>query len=247
MNELFDLENSFVIGDRLTDVQLAKNLNAKSILLTEEGSNDATYTAKSWEEIYQILKSKRVATVARNTNETNISISVDLDGPVKGEIHTGVGFLDHMLDQIARHAGIGIKALCKGDLQIDEHHTVEDIGIALGEAIKKALGSKMGIGRYGFALPMDDCKAEVLIDLGGRPYFKWKAKFKREMIGDMATELLPHFFQSLSYSLAANIHIKAKGNNEHHKAEAIFKAFARAIRQAVRIEGDTLPSTKGKL
>lgn len=247
MNGQFDLENSFVIGDRLTDVELAKNLGTKSIFISERTSNDATYSAKNWEEIYQIVRTKRVATVTRKTNETSISISVDLDSSLKGDIDTGVGFLNHMLEQIARHAGIGLSVLCKGDLQIDEHHTVEDIGIALGEAIKKALGDKVGIGRYGFALPMDDCKAEVLIDLGGRPYFKWKAKFKREKIGDMATELLPHFFQSLSYSLAANIHVKAKGDNEHHKAEAIFKAFARALKQAVKIEGDALPSTKGKL
>ncbi|PKP38879.1 MAG: histidinol-phosphatase, partial [Bacteroidetes bacterium HGW-Bacteroidetes-15] len=168
LNDTFDLENSFVIGDRITDIQLANNLGAKSIYISENPSNDATYSAKSWEEIYQIVRPKRVATVTRKTNETNISISVDLDSSEKGKIDTGVGFLDHMLEQIARHAGIGLSVFCKGDIHVDEHHTVEDIGIALGEAIKKALGDKMGIGRYGFALPMDDCKAEVLIDLGGR-------------------------------------------------------------------------------
>jgi imidazoleglycerol-phosphate dehydratase / histidinol-phosphatase len=245
LNGDYNLAESFVIGDRLTDVQLAKNLGAKSIFITSNTETNADFCVTNWEQIFQIVKNKRIATVNRKTNETDITVTVDLDGSFDGRIDTGVGFLDHMLQQIDRHAGIGISVSCKGDLHIDEHHTVEDIAIALGEAIKKALGNKAGIGRYGFALPMDDCNAKVLIDLGGRPYFKWKANFKREKLGDMATELLPHFFQSLSYSLSANVHIKAKGPNEHHKAEAIFKAFARAIRQAVKIEGNVLPSTKG--
>jgi imidazoleglycerol-phosphate dehydratase/histidinol-phosphatase len=247
VKEDYNLSESFVIGDRLTDVQLAKNLGAKSILITQKSESEANFCVTNWEQIFQIVKNKRIATVNRKTNETDITVTVDLDGNLDGKIDTGVGFLDHMLQQIDRHAAIGISVSCKGDLHIDEHHTVEDIGIALGEAIKLALGNKAGIGRYGFALPMDDCQAKVLIDLGGRPYFKWKAKFKREKIGDMATELLPHFFQSLAYSLAANVHVKAIGKNEHHKAEAIFKAFARALRQAVKIEGNVLPSTKGIL
>ena len=194
-----------------------------------------------------LFRSQRITTVNRRTNETDISTTVNLDGNVNGNINTGVGFFDHMLEQIARHAGIGLSVQCTGDLNVDEHHTVEDVAITLGEAFKQALGNKAGIGRYGFALPMDDCEAKVLLDLGGRPYFKWKAKFNREKIGDLATELLPHFFQSLSYSLSANIHIQAKGKNEHHKAEAIFKAFARTLRQSIKVVGDELPSTKGSL
>lgn len=247
LNGGYNLAESFVIGDRLTDVQLAKNLGAKSILITAEPNAEADFCVSSWKQIYSIVKRQRVALVSRKTNETDISITVNLDGEVNGKINTGVGFLDHMLEQIARHAGIGISVQCNGDLNVDEHHSVEDIAITLGEAIKQALGNKAGIGRYGFALPMDDCEAKVLLDLGGRPFYIWKVKFEREKIGDMATELLPHFFQSLSYSLSANIHIKAKGKNEHHKAEAIFKAFARALRQAVKIEGSELPSTKGSL
>lgn len=245
LNGSYDLKNSFVIGDRPTDMELAKNLGAKSILLGNGENCNADFCTTNWKEIYQAVKPLRRATVNRKTNETDISVTVDLDTKLDGGISTGVGFLDHMIDQIDRHAGIGISVKCSGDLNVDEHHTVEDIAIALGEAIKQALGNKAGIGRYGFALPMDDCEAKVLLDLGGRPYFKWKAKFNREKIGDMATELIPHFFQSISYSLAANLHITAKGENEHHKAEAIFKAFARALKQAVRIEGRELPSTKG--
>jgi len=245
LNGNYNLAESFVIGDRHTDVQLAKNLGAKSILIASEPNPEADFTTTSWESIYKTVKPQRVATVNRKTNETDITVTVDLDGKLDGKLDTGVGFLDHMLEQIDRHAGIGISAKCIGDLHVDEHHTVEDIALALGQAIKQALGSKAGIGRYGFALPMDDCQAKVLLDLGGRPFFKWKAKFRREKIGDMATELLSHFFQSLSYGMAANLHIKAKGLNEHHKAEAIFKAFARALRQAVRIEGSELPSSKG--
>ena len=243
----YDLENSFVIGDRPTDVELAKNLGVKSILIGNAEGGNADYCVANWEAIYQAVKPLRRATVTRKTNETDITITVDLDNKLDGGINTGVGFLDHMIEQIDRHAGIGVSVKCIGDLHVDEHHTVEDIAIALGEAIKKALGNKVGIGRYGFALPMDDCEAKVLLDLGGRPYFKWKVKFKREKIGDMATELIPHFFQSLSFSLAANLHLKAKGDNEHHKVEALFKAFARCLRQAVRIEGNELPSTKGAI
>lgn len=247
LNGDFNLAESFVIGDRITDLQLAKNLGAKSIFITSNLTKEADFCVSNWEEIYGIVKPQRVASVIRKTNETNISTTVNLEGNAVGKISTGMGFLDHMLEQIARHAGIGLSVQCTGDLHVDEHHTIEDIAITLGEAIKQALGDKIGIERYGFALPMDDCNAKVLLDLGGRPYFMWKAKFKREKIGEMATELLPHFFQSLSYSLSANIHIKAKGKNEHHKAEAIFKTFARALMQAVRIDGSELPSTKGQL
>lgn len=247
MNGDYNLSESFVIGDRLTDVQLAKNLGAKSIYITENPVSEADFCVSGWEEIYNIVKPQRITTVNRRTNETDISTTVNLDGNVNGNINTGVGFFDHMLEQIARHAGIGLSVQCTGDLNVDEHHTVEDVAITLGEAFKQALGNKAGIGRYGFALPMDDCEAKVLLDLGGRPYFKWKAKFNREKIGDLATELLPHFFQSLSYSLSANIHIQAKGKNEHHKAEAIFKAFARTLRQSIKVVGDELPSTKGSL
>lgn len=247
INGDFNLAESIVIGDRLTDVQLAKNLGTKSIFITSNLTKEADFCVSNWEEIYKIVKPQRVACINRKTNETDISTTVNLDGSVDEKISTGIGFLDHMLEQIARHAGIGLSVQCSGDLHVDEHHTVEDIAITLGEAIKQALGDKIGIERYGFALPMDDCNAKVLLDLGGRPHFMWKAKFKREKIGEMSTELLPHFFQSLSYSLSANIHIKVKGKNEHHKAEAIFKTFARALRQAVRVEGSELPSTKGQL
>ncbi|MBW6499061.1 MAG: bifunctional histidinol-phosphatase/imidazoleglycerol-phosphate dehydratase HisB [Bacteroidales bacterium] len=241
----YNLAESYVIGDRITDVQLARNLGAQAIFFNNEGSESAVLRSTSWEEIYQFLKPKRQATVNRKTSETDIIVSVDLDGPTDEKIDTGIGFLNHMLEQIARHAGIGLSVSCQGDLHIDEHHSAEDVAITLGLALKQALGNKAGIGRYGFALPMDDCQAKVLLDLGGRPYFIWKAKFKREKIGDMATELLPHFFRSIADSLGANLHIRAKGDNEHHKAEAIFKAFARALRQAIRQEGTELPTTKG--
>ncbi len=241
----YNLAESYVIGDRITDVQLARNLGAQAIFFNNEGSESAVLRSTSWEEIYQFLKPKRQATVTRKTSETDITVNVDLDGPTDGKIETGIGFLNHMLEQIARHSDLGLSVSCQGDLHIDEHHSAEDVAITLGLALKQALGNKAGIGRYGFALPMDDCQAKVLLDLGGRPFFIWKAKFKREKIGDMATELLPHFFRSLADTLGANIHIKAKGENEHHKAEAIFKAFARALRMAVRKEGTELPTTKG--
>lgn len=245
INGEYNLSESFVIGDRLTDVLLAKNLGAKSIRINTQECSQADYCAKDWKEIYEILKPKRQATIKRKTSETDITITVNLDDSAKGDIDTGIGFLNHMLEQIARHANIGLSVVCKGDLWVDEHHTTEDIAIALGLAIKQALGNKAGIGRYGFALPMDDCNAQALIDLGGRNYFIWKAKFKRERIGELSSELLPHFFRSLAEGLAANIHIKAKGKNEHHKAEAIFKAFARALGNAVRLVGTEIPSTKG--
>jgi imidazoleglycerol-phosphate dehydratase/histidinol-phosphatase len=243
----FDLQNSYVIGDRLTDLQLATNLGAKSIFFSANGDDRAALSTNNWKEIYQFLKGERKANVVRKTNETDISVAVNLDNEGGSQISTGLGFFDHMLQQIARHAGIQLSILCNGDLQVDEHHSVEDVAIALGEAINVALGKKRGIARYGFVLPMDESYAKVLIDLGGRPFFSWKCKFKREQIGDMPTELLSHFFSSISYSLKANIHIKAKGTNEHHKAEAIFKAFAKSLKQAIAVESSVLPTTKGIL
>lgn len=245
LNENFDLENSFVIGDRPTDAQLAINLGCKSIQFENKTQSIANYTVSNWEEIYNLLKGSRRASVTRKTNETEITVSVNLDTDGKSSISTGIGFFDHMLEQIARHAGIELSISCIGDLTVDEHHSIEDVAITFGKAVKEAIGIKKGIARYGFALPMDDSWAKVLLDLGGRPYFKWKCKFKREKIGDLPTEMLPHFFESLAFALEANIHIKAKGKNEHHKAEAIFKAFAKALMQAKAIEGNSLPSTKG--
>jgi imidazoleglycerol-phosphate dehydratase/histidinol-phosphatase len=247
LNGQFDLPNSYVIGDRLTDVQLATNLGTKSIYFSNESSNIAALSTTSWNDIYNHLKGERKATIVRKTNETDISIAVNLDNEGESQISTGLGFFDHMLQQIARHAGIQLSILCNGDLQVDEHHTVEDVAIALGDAINVALGNKRGIARYGFSLPMDESNAQVLIDLSGRPFFIWKCKFKRERIGELPTELISHFFSSISYSLKANIHIKAKGTNEHHKAEAIFKAFAKSLKQAIAVESSVLPTTKGVL
>ncbi len=245
LNGQFDLQNSYVIGDRITDLQLATNLGAKSIFYSAICNDRAALSTNNWKLIYQFLKGERKASVVRKTNETSISVAVNLDNDGESQISTGIGFFDHMLQQIARHAGIQLNISCNGDLQVDEHHTVEDVAITLGKAINEALGKKNGIARYGFVLPMDESYAKVLIDMGGRPFFSWKCKFKREQIGDMQTELLSHFFSSLSYSLGANIHIKAKGTNEHHKAEAIFKAFAKSIKQAIAVEGRKLPTTKG--
>jgi imidazoleglycerol-phosphate dehydratase/histidinol-phosphatase len=245
LNGQFDLQNSYVIGDRLTDLQLATNLGAKSIFFSANSDDRAALSTNYWKKIYQFLKGERKASVVRKTNETDISVTVNLDNEGESQISTGIGFFDHMLQQIARHAGIQLTILCNGDLQVDEHHTVEDVAIALGEAINVALGNKRGIARYGFSLPMDESYAQVLIDLGGRPFFIWKCKFKRERIGDLPTELISHFFISISYSLKANIHIKAKGANEHHKAEAIFKAFAKSLKQAIAVDGENLPTTKG--
>ncbi|HEX3007552.1 MAG TPA: imidazoleglycerol-phosphate dehydratase HisB, partial [Bacteroidales bacterium] len=206
--------------------------------------------AESWDEIYAFLAlGERTATVSRKTAETDIFIRVELDGTGKSEVSTGLGFFDHMLDQIARHSGCNLVVKVNGDLEVDEHHTIEDTGIALGEALYKALGSKRGIERYGFCLPMDDCLAQVAIDFGGRPWIVWDASFKREKIGEMPTEMFFHFFKSLSDSARMNLNIKAEGDNEHHKIEGIFKAFARAIRMAIRRDLDNLilPSTKGSL
>ena len=263
-SEAYDLENSFVIGDRLTDIELAKNLGAKGIFINDNtnlGTDEITiergeidsYIAletNDWEHIYKFLKlESRTAKIIRNTNETAIQIELNLDGTGKSDIATGISFFDHMLEQIARHGQMDVSIQVKGDLEVDEHHTIEDTAIALGEAFSKALGSKLGIERYGFCLPMDDCLAQVAIDFGGRNWLVWEADFKREMIGKMPTEMFYHFFKSFTDGAKANLNIKAEGTNEHHKIEAIFKAFAKAIKAAVRqdVEKRILPSTKGVL
>ena len=251
----YDLKNSFVIGDRITDVKLAQNLGTKSILIknydSEKGwDGKISLVANSWKEIYEFLKSSsRKVKHTRKTKETDISIELNLDGKGESKISTGLAFFDHMLEQISKHGNIDLYISAKGDLQIDEHHTIEDTGIALGEAFSNALGDKRGIERYGFCLPMDDCLAQVSLDLGGRNWIVWGTEFKREKIGEMPTEMFFHFFKSFSDSAKCNLNIKAEGTNEHHKIEAIFKAFARAIKMAVRQDENnmTLPSTKGTL
>jgi imidazoleglycerol-phosphate dehydratase / histidinol-phosphatase len=245
----YDLENSFVIGDRTTDVQLAKNLGSKSIFIGKETNIDADFTTTLWADIYTFLSAKpRTSKVSRVTNETNISITLNLDGQGKSSINTGLGFFDHMLEQIAKHGNLDLKVEVKGDLHIDEHHTIEDVALALGEAFLKALGSKKGINRYGFLLPMDDCLAQIAIDFGGRPWLVWEAEFKREKIGEMPTEMFFHFFKSFSDTAKCNLNIKADGDNEHHKIEAIFKAFAKSIKMAIAKTGDfSIPSTKGTI
>jgi imidazoleglycerol-phosphate dehydratase/histidinol-phosphatase len=245
----YNLAESFVIGDRLTDVQLAKNLGCKAIYMGNETCEDAILTTSSWADMYQLLKSEpRKARVLRKTSETNIEIGLNLDGTGQSEISTGLGFFDHMLEQIPRHGNMDLNVQVKGDLHIDEHHTIEDVAIALGEAFVKALGSKKGIERYGFLLPMDDCLAQVAIDFGGRPWLVWEAEFTREKIGEMPSEMFFHFFKSFSDNARCNLNIKAEGDNEHHKIEAIFKAFAKAIRMAVSKTGNfSIPSTKGTL
>ena len=264
-NPEYDLANSFVIGDRVTDMQLAKNMGCKGLWLNagslmgaadiknsiEELRKDvvALETTK-WSAIYEFLKlPPRIIFHERNTNETKISITINLDGTGKSTINTGLSFFDHMLDQLARHGNIDLAIDCKGDLQIDEHHSIEDTGIALGEAMVKALGDKRGIERYGFLLPMDDCLAQVALDFGGRNWIVWEAEFKREKVGEMPTEMFFHFFKSFSDAAKCNLNIKSEGENEHHKIESIFKAFAKAIKMAVKrdINNNALPSTKGIL
>lgn len=257
----YDLENSFVIGDRITDILLARNLGAKGILLQpyatgqqwvdDAGLGDTcVLITDSWDRISEFLRAgSRKTTVVRTTSETDISITLDLDGNGRADISTGLGFFDHMLEQISRHSGIDLGIRVKGDLHVDEHHTIEDTALALGEALHKALGDKRGIERYGFMLPMDDCNCTVALDFGGRPWLVWEAEFRRERIGDMPTEMFLHFFKSLSDAARMNLYIKAEGLNEHHKIEGIFKALARALKAAVRrdIFRFTLPSTKGAL
>lgn len=263
-NPEYDLENSFVLGDRLTDVELAKNLGAKAIFMNDTdgiGSNEISSKREElndtiilqtmdWKKIYEFLKLEaRSASITRKTNETDIYINLNLDGTGKSKIETGIAFFDHMLDQISRHGQMDLEILVKGDLEVDEHHTIEDTAIALGEVFAKALGNKLGIERYGFCLPMDDCLAQVAIDFGGRNWLVWETEFKREMVGKMPTEMFYHFFKSFSDGAKANLNIKAEGINEHHKIEAIFKAFAKAIKVAVKRDTEKmiLPSTKGML
>jgi len=252
----YDLANSFVIGDRVTDVELAKNLGAKGILINDGRLTESVakkglteycaLTTTAWEDIYKFLAStQRKASVLRKTKETQIEIDINLDGTGISSISTGLGFFDHMLDQLSRHGSIDLTIKVHGDLHIDEHHTIEDTGLALGEAFLKALGDKRGIERYGFCLPMDDCLAQVAIDFGGRPWLVWEAEFKRERVGDMPTEMFHHFFKSFTDTSKSNINIKVEGVNEHHKIESIFKAFAKAIKMAVKKEGNQLPTTKG--
>ncbi|MEK6450020.1 MULTISPECIES: bifunctional histidinol-phosphatase/imidazoleglycerol-phosphate dehydratase HisB [unclassified Myroides] len=245
----YDLANSYVIGDRLTDVQLAKNLGAQAILIQEDNNAEAALTTMSWNDIYQFLKAKpRTATVVRTTKETDIKVQVNLDSNKESQFDTGLPFFDHMLEQISKHGEVGLEVKVKGDLQIDEHHTMEDTALALGEAFKQALGNKKGIERYGFLLPMDDCLAQVAIDFGGRPWIVWDVAFTREKIGDVPTEMFYHFFKSFSDAAQCNLNIKCEGTNEHHKIEAVFKAFAKAIKQAVsRTNNYEIPSTKGIL
>lgn len=263
-DDTYDLENSFVIGDRLTDMELARNLGSKGIFInthTDLGSSEISVdraelepcislSTDSWREIYRFLKSKwRTAELVRTTNETDISIKLNLDGTGKSNINTGLKFFDHMLDQLSRHGQMDLDLQVKGDLEVDEHHTIEDTAIALGVVISKALGDKLGIERYGFCLPMDDCLAQASIDFGGRNWLVWEAEFKREKIGEMPTEMFYHFFKSFTDGARANLNIKAEGTNEHHKIEAIFKAFAKAIKAAVKQDPEKmiLPSTKGML
>lgn len=246
----YDLAHSYVIGDRLTDVQLAKNIGCRSIYMGMEKNNEADLQTQSWEEIYRYLKKQpRKVKVVRNTKETKISVEINLDGSGKSTISTGLGFFDHMLEQIAKHGNMDLYIEVDGDLNVDEHHTIEDTGIVLGEAMLQALGSKKGIERYGFLLPMDDCLAQVGIDFGGRPWIVWEAEFARDKIGEMPTEMFYHFFKSFSDNSKCNLNIKAEGTNEHHKIEAIFKAFAKAIKMAVKQTDANfaIPSTKGSL
>jgi len=266
----YDLTNSYVIGDRISDIQLAKNLGCKGILLAQNGTPDecrewlqennlglpgredshCALIAESWDDIAAYLfAGERRASISRVTKETDIQISLDLDGTGRCDISTGLGFFDHMLEQIGKHSGMDLAIHVKGDLNVDEHHTIEDTGIALGECIAKALGDKRGIGRYGFCLPMDDCLCQVALDFGGRPWLVWDAEFHREKVGDMPTEMFLHFFKSFSDAARINLNIKAEGENEHHKIEGIFKALARSLQMAIRrdIHHFQLPSSKGVL
>ncbi len=256
----YDLKNSFVIGDRFTDIELAKNLGAKGILYGDTGSlktvnqqglsSHVVLANDNWDQIYSFIRSDmRRSKVKRVTGETEIYVELSLDGEGKTDISTGLGFFDHMLDQLGRHGGMDLTIKSKGDLHVDEHHTIEDTSLALGEALLEALGNKRGIERYAYVLPMDDSLAKVALDLGGRPWIEWQVDFDREMIGDVPTEMFFHFFKSFSDAAKCNLNIEATGSNEHHKIESIFKGFAKTIGKAVKLDSDSnqLPTTKGKL
>ena len=257
----YDLKNSFVVGDRLTDVELAWNLGAKAILLQPKAEGEPMLQGKEygsccelvtddWWQVAELLRStERRAKVVRKTRETDICVEIDLDGKGESGVDTGLKFFDHMLDQIVHHSGISLKVVCKGDLEVDEHHTMEDVAIALGEALRMALGSKRGIDRYGFVLPMDECQAMVLLDFGGRADFVWSVPFTRERVGDVPTEMFKHFFKSMCVAMQCNLHIEAQGENNHHLIEGVFKAFARALKMAIRrdVFSYELPSSKGVL
>jgi imidazoleglycerol-phosphate dehydratase/histidinol-phosphatase len=246
----YDLPGSFVLGDRLTDVQLAENLGCQAILIGETPDERAALTTTSWEAIYQFLRlPARRAVVQRDTNETKIRVELNLDGSGRHSIKTGLGFFDHMLDQLAKHSGVDMLVEVQGDLHIDEHHTIEDTAIAIGEAFHQALGDKRGLARYGFLLPMDDSLAQAAIDFSGRPWLVWQAEFRREKIGDMPTEMFYHFFKSFADAARCNLNIKCEGDNEHHKIEAIFKAVAKATKAALQRDASKMeiPSTKGVL
>ncbi len=262
MTDEYDLAGSYVIGDRLTDAQLAKNLGTKAIVIAQPTEQllaeiearglkeTVALVTPDWDEIPALLMGgERKTRIERNTSETRITVEVDLDGSGRCDIQTGLGFFDHMLSQIGRHAGINLTIKAEGDLYVDEHHTIEDVAIVLGQALRTALGDKMGISRYGFVLPMDDCLCTVALDFGGRPWLVWEAEFHREKIGEMPTEMFLHFFKSLSDNAMINLFVRAEGSNEHHKIEGIFKAFARALRQAIARDTThfTLPTSKGML
>ena len=241
MTDAYDLQGSFVIGDRPTDAQLAENLGCRSLILGDD---------MNWQKIAELVfAGERIQSVKRTTKETDIEVRINLDGNGKADIQTGLGFFDHMLEQIAKHGMTDLYIRCNGDLHVDEHHTIEDVALALGECIRKSLGDKRGIERYGYCLPMDDCLCQVALDFGGRPWLVWDAEFHREKVGEMPTEMFLHFFKSLSDSAAMNLNVKAEGQNEHHKIEGIFKAFARSLRMAVRrdVAHFQLPSSKGTL
>lgn len=247
LNDNYDIPGSWVVGDRETDELFAKNIGCRAIRFGSTASNPFNNSAFSWEEVYKLLKPKRESEVSRKTSETDINIKINLDSVGKGDITTGIGFFDHMLEQLAKHSSIDLFISCKGDLQVDEHHTIEDVGIALGEALKIAIGSKAGIARYGFTLPMDESRAMVTLDFAGRPYLVFNGRFSRDYVGQMPTEMVKHFFHSLAFSAGLTLHIDFEGENDHHKVEAIFKAFAKSLSMAVKNDGSQIPTTKGLL